>query len=209
MLIKYHRMKTTIFLLVITLVSIQLYGSSKNNNDKTLTKDSVWIDSVKVKSEQFLQKLSDFYSKSISSIDTNSFLYIFTSSYPEDTNCFTVYVGIENDLVNELMTVELFGLFYFMIDDVLVLVKFSEDNEIENLLFKRTTKQRKFTYTNREFIKLKIGHYSTRAAYEIRKANSSKLKIKKLYYMKYPASRIRKLYYRLRYWNHFIIFRRK
>ncbi len=174
--------------------------------------DSVWLDSVTIKNEYFIEGVYKYYRKNKKTIDTNKYLFIGISrdyySAPNDTSVLSARITIKDDIDNNILSAgDIYSLYFFTINNVLCLLEvnkaykhllFSKEGE-ENLLFEKTNAQKMFIYEKRKYIHIPSRPTSPVARYKIKMINDSELQIEQQYYMKYPASKIRQLYYRIRY----------
>lgn len=160
-------------------------------------KDSITIDSVALANNNFSNLLTRFIRQNIDSIDTDSYLSILICDFDTIKKKFIVVITVLNDLENELHMTKEGVSGFLLINNRLVLIK--DIGGSENILFSRSGKRRVFTYIKREILVLGRGKLSTHAAYSVKFSNKTIVKIRRIFYVRHPMSRINKILHRLRY----------
>lgn len=156
-------------------------GKAQNDLNRTIQKDSVYIDSLVVINKKFLKEFDKFYERNKKSIDINSCFVIFIVGYKEnDTSVYCVDISLGNDMENNLQHIRENKSGYFKYKNTLVLIPILID---ETCLFLRTSKKL-FIFNHKESITYCRGFSQTQVGYKIKKINTSKIKIRKIYYIK-------------------------
>jgi hypothetical protein len=177
---------------------IPCIGITQENIKNINLKDTVLIDSVAIINKQFSREFDKFYRRNEELIGIDSYFVVFISHYSEDNSItFLIDVSLRNDLDNYMQNVRENVSGYFIYKNNMVLIPVLYD---ETGLFIRTRKKQ-LVFNHKENIAFIRGLSFTHVGYKLRKTQSSKVKIKKKYYIKYPHSKLKSIYYRIRYMN--------
>lgn len=186
-----------IIIVPLILFLIPTIGKSQGELDRIINKDSVYIDSLEVVNKNFLMKFEKFYEKNKKLFDNKTYFVIDIMGYKDnDTNAFLLIISLGVDLENDLHWLIENTSGFFRFNDKLVLIP-SINNRIS--VFQRVNKKQ-FYFNRKERITLEP---ATNAGYKVRITKRSKIQIRKLYYIKYPHSKVQGLYYKFRYGKHF------
>ncbi len=164
------------------------YSQSQGLLDNRL--DSIQIDSVKLLSTEFANRVLKFCRKNNQELDLNPYLKILLSEQNDKVDT-TIIVSILmiKQLENELLLLNEEESGFFIIDSLIVLIPFWKDQAA--ILFERTEFSRKFYLESRDIIKVSGGISVPQTTYEIFRNRKSKLKIKKLYSFRSPPSKFK------------------
>jgi hypothetical protein len=158
--------------------------------------ETITIDSVVIVNDEWEFLLTRFIMQNIDSKDTGSYLSIHISDLDTIKNTFIIVTTVLNDLENELHMAKEEVSCFMTIDNFVVLIR--DLGSSEGVIFSRSDKQKTFTYKRRELLVIGKGKTSTHAAYRIKIARNSNVKIRKIFYIRHPISKINKILYRLR-----------
>jgi hypothetical protein len=189
-----------IILVAVLLFIIPVFGKSQEGLTAPTQIDSVYIDSLEIVNGTFLSKFNEFYAKNEKSIDSNTyFVVLIVRGNENDSNTYWVNISKGNDVENDFQHLRENKSGYYKFKNSLVLIPVLYD---EVPIFTRSNKKM-FFFGHLEFLRDKYGLTHTSVGYKISKNKSSELKFKKLYYFKCPYSKVKSLYYRIRYRRYF------
>ena len=175
-----------VFLLIISTI-----GNAQDKLSKTVFSDSVYIDSVEILDEKILVEIEKFYNKNKKSIDDKTYFTInITGFNVKDTNSFLLTISIGTDIENDLSCIKEGKSAFFRFNKMLVLI-IVLDCKLD--IFNRVNKKL-FYFNRREHVFLLP---TTKARYKVKKNKTSEILIRKLYYIKYPCTKIQCLYYNI------------
>ncbi|MGD9493026.1 MAG: hypothetical protein AB7V36_06695 [Bacteroidales bacterium] len=181
----------TVFLLIIA-----AFGKAQDKLVSTF-RDSVDIDSVEVINKKLLLEFEKFYDKNKKSIDDKTYFLIDIMEFKDnDTSSFLLIISIGIDIENDLHWVKENESGFFRFNKRLVLIT---SLKVNLNLFNRVNKKQ-FYFNRRENIFVLP---TTKAGYKVKKTMISKTLIRRIFYIKYPYTKIQYLCYKIRYGKHF------
>ncbi len=194
-------MRVLFVVFVIVLYFVPSRCLAQDTINKAVSLECVNLDSLEITNKKLLKEIDTYYNKTKELMDTNSFFRVFINRFEEnDSNSYLFYISLGEDLENEMQWVRENKSGYFRYNNTLVLIPFLNDSIG---IYKRANKKL-FCFNRREFVTTCGGHCSkTEAGFKIKKTKASKIKIRKLYFFKSPYSKVKRLFYRIRYRHHF------
>ncbi|MCF8297427.1 MAG: hypothetical protein K9J13_07800 [Saprospiraceae bacterium] len=197
-------MKQLSVLFSFILFCLPSFVESQNKWDEILHKDSICLDSVEITNKKLENKINKFYLQNKNDIDSNTYLFVNDLTFSEkDTSSFIIMISLRKNLENDLMGLDESNSCYLRINNTLVFVRFFDNRYRFSLLFKRTNIHKVFFFNARKYEVIGTGFSKTTVGYKVTLNNNEVHKIKRLYYLKYPASRLKRFYYSIRYRNYF------